>query len=500
MRRLPHDILFDSGHFKDDLGRKSVRGGVTTMTAQGLHFVLQLVRTIVLARLLTPADYGLVGMVLIIISFATLFRDAGLSMATVQKENISHEQISTLFWVNTLIGTGLSLAILAGAPCVSWFYGRRELTAITAVLAVSFIPCGMTIQHMALLRRHLRFGTLAVIKIGTYTADLIVTILLALAGLRYWALVAGALVTEGTAALLAFCFCPWVPGRLRRGTGVRGMLKFGGHMTSANVVNFLSSNLAVVLIGRFMGAAATGIYGRAYQLFLLPISQVADPVADVAMPVLSSLTGQPERYPKYYQQLLNALASMTIPLAVYCALEADFLVRVFLGQQWLESIPVFQVLALAGLIQPVTGTLGLIALSFGLSARYFYWSVFNCLLFVPAFLVGIKFGVIGMAVAYTAVSYAQVLPSIFYYCRGTPVTPALFLRTLVPALALSAGAALTILPLRNAHVLSWGSRHLLSLIVFAGVYIGVSCCRRTVREAVGLFFKGLPTAARSPVS
>ncbi len=259
MRRLSHDTLFDSGHLQHDLGKKSVRGGMTTMVAQGLHFVLQLIGTMILARLLTPADYGLVGMVLVVINFAAMFRDAGLSMATVQKDHISHEQISTLFWLNAAIGACLGLAILAGAPGVAWFYGRRELTAITAVLSTSFLLGGMTIQHQALLRRHLRFGALAVISIGASVVSPITTILLALVGLGYWALVAGALAAAATTALLTFLFCPWMPGRMERGTGVRGMLTFGGHVTAANVVNFLSLNLDNVFIGRFIGAAATGI-------------------------------------------------------------------------------------------------------------------------------------------------------------------------------------------------------------------------------------------------
>ncbi len=495
MRRLSRDILFDSGHLQGDLGTKSVRGGLTTMTAQGIHFALNFIGTIILARLLTPADYGLVGMVMVVIGFAAMFKDAGLSMATVQKDRISHEQISTLFWLNVAISAGLGLAILVGAPGVAWFYGRRELTAITAVLSVSFILSGMTIQHQALLRRHLRFGALAIISVSAYAVNLILTILFAYAGFGSWALVAGTLAMAGATVLLTFFFCPWSPGRMRRGAGVRGMLKFGGHVTGANMVNFLSLNLDNVFIGKFIGAAAAGIYVRAYQLFMLPISQITGPLIQVAMPALSALKSQPSRYSKYYLQLLNLLASVTIPLAVYCSLEADFLIRTFLGPQWLESIPVFQILAVAGLIQPVGGTLGLITLSFGLSARYFYWGVFSCLLFLPAFLLGVRFGIVGVAVAYAVVSYVKLLPSVLYCCHGTPVAPALFFRTLLPPLALTAGAALSLVLLRNVPVLTWGSRHLLSFVAFGGAYVAMSCCRRTIREAARLFLKSLPILA-----
>src|SRR4030042_2541433 len=147
MLRLPKDTLFESNHLSCDLAQKSVRGGITHMTAQGVQFVLQIAGTMVLARLLTPNDYGLIGMVTVVVNFATMFKDAGLSMATVQKENISYEQISTLFWLNVLISAFLGLCVLVGSPMVAWFYGRPELTTVTAALSVSFLISGLTSQQ-----------------------------------------------------------------------------------------------------------------------------------------------------------------------------------------------------------------------------------------------------------------------------------------------------------------------------------------------------------------
>lgn len=155
------------------------------MTAQGIQFVLHLAGNIVLARLLMPNDYGLIGMVMVVVQFAGMFTDAGLAMATVQKETISREQISTLFWINVLISTFLGLCVLASAPLVAWFYGKPELMAVTAVLSLSFFITGLAIQHQALLRRHMQFGSVAMIQIVSYVANLAVTIPLALAGWRY---------------------------------------------------------------------------------------------------------------------------------------------------------------------------------------------------------------------------------------------------------------------------------------------------------------------------
>ncbi|HRS95024.1 MAG TPA: oligosaccharide flippase family protein, partial [Candidatus Latescibacteria bacterium] len=178
--------LFESAGLTENLAQKSVRGGVTTMTSQAIKFVLGTAGTVVLARLLTPADYGLVGMVTVVINFAAMFKDAGLSLATVQRDRITREQISTLFWINVLISAVLGLCVLASAPLISWFYGKPELTAVTVALSFSFIISGLTIQHQALLQRHMRFGALATMQIMAQVLYLIVTIGLAWMGWRYW--------------------------------------------------------------------------------------------------------------------------------------------------------------------------------------------------------------------------------------------------------------------------------------------------------------------------
>jgi O-antigen/teichoic acid export membrane protein len=491
MLRLTPDTIFDSDRLSYNLARKSVRGGMVTMTAQGVQFVLSLAGTIVLARLLTPDDYGLIGMVTVVVGFAEMFKDAGLSMATVQNERISHEQISTLFWLNVLISAFLGLCVLTGSPMVALFYGKPELTAITAVLSLSFIISGLTIQHQALLRRNMQFGMLASIQIASRVISLISMITLACFGWKYWALVGGTLANALSGTLLTLFFCPWIPGRMKRGTGVRDMVKFGGHVTGANIVNYISMNLDSIMIGKFINAAALGLYSKAYQLFMMPISQIRDPMTQVAMPVLSSLKSQPDRYTKYYLRILDILASLTIPLALYCVIEANFLIRLILGSQWIGAVPVFQALAIAGLIQPVSGTLGLVMLSFGFSDRYFYWGVFNNLVFVPAFVIGLQFGIEGVAVAYAVASYIKLVPSLFYCFHKTPITVSLFMRTLVWPFFISVFSGGTVILIKNISTADSITSHFISLALFAGIYMGGSYCRKQVREMISLFRESL---------
>ena len=295
MKRLTRDVLFNSEYLSQDLAQKSVRGGMATMTAQVIRFVLGTASTVVLARLLTPEDFGLIAMVTVVVGFAQMFKDAGLSMATVQKDRISHEQISTLFWINIIISAFLGVCVLVASPLVAKFYGRPELAAVTAVLSVSFIMSGLTIQHQALLRRHMRFGSLAIIQIVSQIITLVVTIVLALLGWRYWALVGGTITTALTGMILTLFFCPWVPGRMRKGTGIRDMLKFGMNLTSSSFLNYASRNVDKILIGATWGAGSLGLYNKAYSLLLLPIGEINAPMSSVAIPALSRLQNDPER-------------------------------------------------------------------------------------------------------------------------------------------------------------------------------------------------------------
>ena len=456
------------------------------MSAQGVQFVLRTVRTIILARLLTPGDFGIITMVVVVINFAQMFKDAGLSMATVQREEISHNQISTLFWINVFISVVLGICVLCCSPLVAKFYGRGQLTAVTAALSISFIVSGLSIQHAALLRRHMQFGSLAIVSIFAQIISLIITIILALYGLRYWALVFGMIVTAFVTVGLTFFFCPWVPGKFHRVSGVMDMLKFGGHLTAHNFIGYFARNADNILIGKYIDVDALGLYTKAYSLFMLPVSQIRQPITQVFMPVLSSLKKQPERYIKYYQRLIDIMASLIIPIAIYCIIEADFLIRILLGNQWIGAVPVFRILSICGVIQSISGTRGLVMLSHGFSRKTLIFGSVNGCLIVISFIIGLPFGITGVASAYTLTQMIVLVPSLFYCFSGTPVPVLLFLKTLfLPTLisTLSAGVAFAV---SRTCIFNSTTSHLVFGGVFALTYLMISGFRRTMRETLML--------------
>jgi len=430
-------------------------------------------------------------MAMIVLNFVQMFKDAGLSMATVQQENISHHQVSTLFWLNALISALIAIVVLLGAPLLSLFFKRPELTNVTVALAATIFVSGLAIQHQALLRRHMRFQALAFTQIAALLVNLIISIVLALLGFRYWALVVGAIAHSTVETFLAFYFCPWVPGKMQKGTGVRGMLKFGGHLTGFNFVNYFARNADNLLVGKFIGTEALGFYSKAYQMLMLPLNHIRLPLDQVALPALSSLRDDPERYARYYQRLLEVSALVIIPLTLYCALEADFLITFLLGPKWIGTVAVFRILALAGLVQSVAKTRGVVLISHGYSVRYFYWGLINATLTVFSFIVGLPYGIEGVAIAYTIENYVILLPSLAYCFHGTPVTIALFFRSSLPPLFTAMPAIAVILlvrKLQSGYSIFW---HGLFFCIFFGSYLLFSWRRRSVRDSIALILSGL---------
>lgn len=277
VRLSPSDIC-ESGSITDDLAAKAVRGGVSTAGAQLAYFLIQTGGTAVLARLLTPRDYGVMGMVNVVIAFAAVFKTFGLAMPTIQKANISRSQVSTLFWINLAVGLLLAICVGALSPLVGWFFREPAVVPITAILSITLLLNAAAVQHSALLRRHLRLSGLALASILGQVTSVGLSIGLAFAGLNYWALAYGTLAGAMVVLLLTFFLCPWIPSRPKRTSGVRGMLVFGADVVGFDFVNYFSRNLDNILIGRYWGSVSLAYYTKAYGLFMLPISQIRGPV------------------------------------------------------------------------------------------------------------------------------------------------------------------------------------------------------------------------------
>jgi len=420
--KLEQNNFFDTEHIEVDLKGRSIRGGAVTMVAQGMRFFLQMGSTVVLARLLTPQDFGLIAMVTAVTGFVVMFKDMGLSMATVQKDEINHGQISTLFWINVVLSLGVMLVIAALAPAIAWFYGEPRLTWITLALGGAFIFGGLTIQHQALLRRNMHFGTLALIGIISMLAGIVAAIIAAWYGAGYWALVIMQLTGAITGAIAVWVACGWRPGLPVRRSGVREMLAFGGNLTGFNVLNYFARNADNLLIGKFWGSGQLGLYSKAYGLLTLPIRQIKGPIAAVAIPALSRLQNEPDQYRRYYYRAMSTIAFITMPLVAMLAALSHEIITIVLGKQWTDSAIIFKVFAFAAFCQPIWSSVGWIYTSLGQTKRLMRWGLVMVPLIVLSFVIGLPWGALGVATSYTVCFLCLIMvPSFWYAFRYSPI-------------------------------------------------------------------------------
>ncbi|MBP7509102.1 MAG: lipopolysaccharide biosynthesis protein [Prolixibacteraceae bacterium] len=484
--RLKPEGLFLSESISKDLSGKSVRGGIITLGSTAFLFVTNIGRTVVLARLLTPEDFGIIGMVAVFINFISIFKDAGLSMATVQKDNISNEQISKLAWLNLLITVSLGLVIILASPLVAMFYNKQELTFVTIALSFSFIIEGFTIQHRALLQRHMRFDSLNIVTITSSLAGIFASIFLSIMGWRYWALVSGTIFTSVCAVFLTYYFCPWIPKRNSNEANVKSMFNFGLNLTTSSVVNFFARQADKIIIGKIVGAVQLGLYDKAYQLFRMPTANILSPIRNVAMPALSSIQKEKEQYLKYYKSIILLTATFVFPLSVYFYIEADFIINLILGNQWLGAIPIFKLLAIGGLIQPITGQSGIVMLSTGNTKRYLHWQIFYSTCLVISFIIGIRFGVTGLATAYAIAEFILFLPGLLHNYKNTPVKPLIVLNELIIPILVSLFAAFTLLAARSIFKTEDIIIHISYAILFFSLYSVITWQRKDFRHTIQL--------------
>ncbi len=415
------DQFLAAEHLTRDLKGRSVRGGAVTMAGQGAVLALRLGAIAVLARLLAPADFGLVAMVTAITGFLAMVKDAGLSMATVQRTRISHDQVSALFWVNVGMGLGLVMVTAALGPVIARIYGEPRLSGITAALAGGFFFSGLTVQHQALLRRQMRFAALAGIQVGSVMVGSTAAIVSAGFGAGCWALVAMHVATAATAAVGVWVACGWRPRWPARWRGVRSLLAFGGNLTGGNLLAYACRSLDKVLLGAVWGPEPLGVYTRAYEMLLAPVRRINAPLGSVMIPALSRLQGQPERFRRTYQRAVSTVVAAGVPAVAFAFVCADRLVVVLLGEGWSAAVPVFRALAPAGLIATFNFAAGWVFIPLGRTDRQFRCVLGGTVVMVVGIVIGLRWGALGVAVAYSVATCLRRLPQMIYAYHGTPV-------------------------------------------------------------------------------
>jgi PST family polysaccharide transporter len=380
---------------------RTVKASAITLVGQWIRFVIQTGSLIVLARLLSPRDYGLVAMVTAIVGIAQVLGDFGLSLAAVQARVLSRAQKTNLFWLNSLLGLTLTCVVFLLRHPIAAFYHRPALTQIVSALSVAFVINGLTTQFEAELTRSMRFSRLAIRDISAAVVAFGVALGMALAGAGYWALVGQQLALAGASLVGSAVLSGWWPGLPRIRESMGGLLGFGANTMGLQVSAYVASNVDSVFVGRFWGATSLGVYNRAFTLFTLPLQQLTAPLTRVVLPTLSRIRDE-ALFVRYLvrAQLLNSY--ILVGTLVLGAAVAQPLIATTLGPKWSGVVPIFQVLALGGVFQALGYLYYWIFLSRGMTGVALRYGLIGRAAMVAFLFAGAHFSVIGAAWGATA--------------------------------------------------------------------------------------------------
>jgi polysaccharide transporter, PST family len=394
--------------------RRSLHGTIATIAAQGLRLAVQLGSQVLLVRLLTPADFGLVAMVAPVVAFAQLFGRMGLLEAVVQRPTISEDELSGLFWINVGIGAALALVLVLGSPAIAWLYGQPRTAGIASCLGALLFVGGCSALPMALMNRRLRFVPLAGIDVAATFATGGVGVAAALLGCGYWSLVLMQVANALVVLVLAWGLAGWRPSWPRRVPGLTRLLRFGSQVTASSLVHALSYSLDNVLVGLVWGAVPLGFYERGFGLMLRPVIQLTTPFTRVAVPLLSRLQDEPEHYRAAYARLLRAVLFATTPAILFAIVMAPALVPLVLGRRWLAVTPLFVWFGVSALLSPVNSSTNWLFISQNRPQQEVRWNAIGAGISLVAVLIGLPWGALGVAAARVSLGGLLRTPTLWW--------------------------------------------------------------------------------------
>ena len=404
---------------RGELRRLAVRAAGVTVLSQGSAFAVQMIATVILARLLTPADFGLVTMVTTFSLLLTSFGLNGFTEAVLRADEIDHLLVSNLFWINVSAGLLLTIAFAAAGSLMAGFYGEPRVAHVAVGMSVTIFITSTSVLHLALLQRAMRFAEVSVNDILARGVSVAVSILLGWAGWGYWALVGGAVAQPLTTSIGAWALCQWVPGLPRRVAGTAPMVRFAMNIYSHFTVNYVAGNLDNLLVGWRFDALSLGFYKKAYDLFVLPANQLLSPIAAVVISTLSRLNRDTVQYRRYFLSGLSILAFVGMGVGADLTLVGKDLIRLLLGPGWEASGRIFTFFGPGIGVMLIYSTHGWIHLSIGRADRWFRWGLIEVTVAGLLFVLALPWGPVGIAVAWTASFWILTIPAFWY--AGRPI-------------------------------------------------------------------------------
>jgi len=407
----------------DKLGARTVRGGAIAVGAQIFRAVLQLVGVAMLARLLTPEQFGLVAMGSTVMALVSVLTELNITTATIQREKLTQDDASGAFWLNLAMAAMALVLALIAIPATTLLFHDARVHMIVLGLAATVPISALGAEHQALLSRNMRWLDVHLIALAGFVLGLIVAILAAwLFHAGYWALIIQAWVTAGATSALSWLRCPWRPSFVKDWRAATSTLHFGLNLSGAMFMSYISRQLDNVLIGWRWGSVQLGFYSRAYTLLQTPLSFLTGPLGSAMVPAMSQLHSEPQKWRNAYIDALSVITMIGTWMACLLYGGSSTIIDVVLGPGWDETKTIFSFLVISMLVATPMRTTGWIYMSSGRTDRMLAWAFVGTPMYVIAFIVGLPYGAAGVALCYSISQLLAFLPCMWMAVRGTSIS------------------------------------------------------------------------------
>ncbi len=488
------------------LKRRSVRGGAATFVAQGVKFLIRFTAQIAIARLLVPADYGLIAMVAPLLGLLQLVGDLGLGQAVLQRQNISQQEVSGLFWIGLAVNFCVAIVVAAASPLLAWVYHEPRLVMVSIALAALMPISGLATLPQALLMRNLRFGALAFLDILPPAVGLISGFSAAWFGLSYWSLIVAAAAESLTRVCAVMAVSQWRPSFDAIAKSTWLLVVSGSHFTLSNLATYITTTFDNILIATTLGALPLGLYDKAYKTVTQPLLQLLTPMDRIAVPVLVRLLPEPQRYKRVYFSMLELILVLVTPGLLFGFFMAEPLMFILLGPKWTGIAPIVSWFCVGSLANPVYTSAVWLFVSQGRMDKLLRYGVITSVVSVIGFAAGLPWGPAGVAAGAGLSFFIIAVPATCWGAtRSGPVKAIDLARASIPIAAAALATLIALAAIFGLAPLGGLRLLVLAFMVAYGIFFAALACladgRRILRSAWELkaTFRSERTSPSTPI-
>lgn len=374
--------------------------GITQFSLQAFRFIV----IIILARLLNPEDFGIIGLAALFIGVINIINDLGLSATIIQKKDLEKAHLSTSFWASVGIAILLWFFSILISPFVADFFHEGLVQPVLIVTSAGLVIGSFCVVHRALLQKKLKFKKIAIAEISGAFVSGITAIFLAFNQFGVWSLVYGQLLSNFVMVLLFWRLCSWKPGFNFSYRHFKDLFTFGGNVMGSRLLNYIDSNMDYLVVGKLLGKTSLGYYTIAYQLMTFPLHKISMMVTRVTFPIFSTIQDDNNALRRGYTKTVRYISLITFPLLTgMLAVAPEFVIVVF-GEKWAPIILPLQILCPAGALKSIGTTVGSVLLAKGRADLQFKWNIITVIVIPIAVIIGANYGIIGVASAITVMT------------------------------------------------------------------------------------------------